>query len=505
MTTDVIALTERMPDAWALVAGLAAGGPAARVEVPDGGRGAVVQLHDAAGRPLVSVEAPQLVHAPGEARRLLGVTVPGPVWWTEVRAATAVERGAELAGTIATRLVTLLGGTVWPPGAAARDRGGAAVAGVTATAVPAAAQPAVDVLTARAAAVIQDRPVVALTAWLSDALRAAGESGRAFQLVTPRASRLTLPLRAALTGLPNRWVVRDGAGGYFDGLSGAVLRWQDGAFAAAAAPAPPRPAPAAPGPAPDAAPAPDAGVVSPAYVEATRRAATEAAAGDGPGHQLLLGFVTRAPAEDGLLLGGALEAAWRRLTGTDGPRAWGTAEPATLGWSREELTDLARRRAPRPSWFLAVGETTAGPDALATLRVARTTGGVEEDVTLAVPLRPPPEAELRALAADLAAHHGLVSLLVQRRRARADLTVPAHLEEPPSPLAFVLGGEGVDEVDRDHASRPPHPHPAPARVGPGLYYALPGAEGWDGFQRLMGHLHTGHRHRRHQEPAGPVT
>ncbi|MFG2389840.1 hypothetical protein ACGFYF_13260 [Streptomyces lavendulae] len=51
MTKDVIALTERMPDAVSVLAGLLAGDADLRVETT--GEGAVVQLCDAEGRPLV--------------------------------------------------------------------------------------------------------------------------------------------------------------------------------------------------------------------------------------------------------------------------------------------------------------------------------------------------------------------------------------------------------------------------------------------------------------------
>ncbi|MFD7511121.1 DUF6177 family protein, partial [Streptomyces sp. NPDC059853] len=180
MTTDVIALTERMPDPWSLVAGLMAGGPQTLLSV-DRAEGALLQLCDERGRPLVSVEAPLLVRLPGEVDRLLGpgTGVRGPVWWTEVRAATGVERAPQLAGTVAARLAGRLGGAVWPPDAAPADGGEAPVTGVVGAAAPAAAQSAVDVLTDRAAVVIQDRPLVAMTAWLADALRAAQASGRA--------------------------------------------------------------------------------------------------------------------------------------------------------------------------------------------------------------------------------------------------------------------------------------------------------------------------------------
>ncbi|MGK5530588.1 DUF6177 family protein [Streptomyces sp. URMC 129] len=469
MTTDVIALTERMPDAWSLVTGLMAGGPDTTVAVV--GDGAVIQLCDERGRPLASVEAPMLVHTPGEVARLLGAEVDGPVWWTEVRAATAAEGADRLAGTIATRLATRLGGSVWPPGAAAPDGGSSPVPGVATASAPAAAQPAVDVLTDRVAAVIQDRPVVAMTAWLSDALRAAVAGGRALQIVTPAGTRLSLPTRTALGGLPNRWVVRDGAGGYFDGLSGAELRWRDGAFAPA-----------------------DGGAPALAFAEATARA--EGAAD----RQLLLTFVTRHRPDRDLLLGDGLETAWRRLTGAP-PAGWGTAEPAGLPWSREELTALARDRAPEPTWFVVVGGPGPRP-AIATLRVTRTTGGVEEDVTLA--LGHPAGAAgadsaweealsgLPGLAEELGVRHGLVSLLAQWRRARGDLTVPGWLEGAPEPVAFAVGAAEVRALGGPDAMRRAQVAVGPAAFGPasrpGLYYPLADV-GWDGFQRLMTHLH----------------
>lgn len=67
---------------------------------------------------------------------------------------------------------------------------------------------------------------------------------------------------------------------------------------------------------------------------------------------------------------------------TDNPPAgWGTAEPANLPWSLRRLTDVAHDRSPEPTWVVVVGS----PDrpGLATVRISRTTAGVEEDVTLA--------------------------------------------------------------------------------------------------------------------------
>ena len=457
MTTDVIALTERMPDPWTLMAGLLAGGPDHRMVTE--ADGALIRLCDADGRPLVHVEAPQFVRTPGEVARLLGAKTDGPVWWTEIHAATSATRSTELAGVIATRLATQLGGTVWPPEATAPDGGANAVPGVTATAEHVAAQPAVDVLTDRAAVVFCDRPVVGLSAWLADALRAAAASGRACQIVTPSTTRLTQPARLALAGPPNRWVAREADGGYYDALSGARLTWQDGTFTSN-------------------------GELSEAF-----RADTTQAVRTGE-RQLLLSFVTRHPADADLTLGGPVEAAWRHLTNAP-PAGWGTAEPAGNPWSRQELTTFARRRTDTPTLLVVVGH----PDrpALAMTRIARTHSGVEQDTTFILGLPAAgtvAEEKLPGLARELAADHHLISLLAQSRSARADLAVPAHMEGPPAPVAFALGAEEIAGIGLAHASNPPLPQ-RPTTIGPanrpGLYYPLTDG-GWGHLDRLMEHL-----------------
>ncbi|MEW2527672.1 DUF6177 family protein [Streptomyces sp. NPDC047071] len=467
MTKDVIALTPGMPDPMALLAGLHAGGP--DLGVTTSADDAVIHLCTPTGRRLVSVEAPVVVHTPGEAERLLGsqVAVPEvPFWWTEARASTAVPEAEDLAGSFCGRLTLLLGGTSWPPGAATLrvvdtpDDGG-----ITAAPAPEGALPAVDVLTDATAVVLVDRPVVALTAWLSDVLRAAVASGRALHVVTPPHARLSLPLRTALTGPPNRWVVQDPDDGYYDGLSGAVLRWRDGAFA----------------------PALDRDG-RPAVAKAFRPPGSTAE------RQLTVSFRTHHAPEPDLVLGLGLEAAWRHLTGAE-PAGWGTAEPINLPWSPRQLTALARGRAPDPSQLLAVGR----PDrpALATLRVQRTRTGLAQEVTLALGLAagsPAPLDAIEPLAEALVARHGLRTLLVTLHPARADLTAPAHLEHPPAPVSFTLGAADVRAVGIAHARRPPLPHRPTAlgpAAGPALHYRFgdgTDASAWADVDRLTRHL-----------------
>ncbi|MGY5126085.1 DUF6177 family protein [Streptomyces nigrescens] len=469
MTKDVIALTQRMPDPWTMLAGLLSGGPDKLMDTA--GEGAVVRLCDGEGRPLVSVEAPLLVQVPGEAERLLGATPPPvPYWWTEARATTGVEEAEQLAGTFAARLASLADGSAWPP-EAARSLAVVKTDGVSVAPQPAAAQPAVDVLTDKVAVVIQDRPVVAMTAWLSDAFRTAAGAELGLQIVTPPGTTLSPAVRDSLGNWPSRWVVRDERDGYYDGLSGAVLRWQDGMFAPVAAADATAEDPRTP--------------VAASYQEAT-------ITGE---RQLAVTFRTVHPADDRLVLGGALESIWRELTG-DPPAGWATAEPANLPWSPRQLTDLAYERAPEPTWTVVVG--TPDRPGLATVRINRTKAGVEEHVTLTFGYGPdeePPVASLPGAAELLATRHRLQSMLVQLRKARRDLAVPPRFEGPGVPLAFVLGAEEVRQMPDDRARHTPlseQPVALGPKTRPALYYPLPGdpsdLSGWQDFERLMRHL-----------------
>ncbi|GAA1919198.1 DUF6177 family protein [Streptantibioticus ferralitis] len=467
MTKDVIALTPRMPDTRSIINALMAAGPDLRLQsIADG---AVLQLCDDGGRPLISVEAPILIQVPGETTRLLGTDVACtsiPIWWVEARASTAVDEAGRAAATFASHLADHLDGTVWPPDTALPPQALTPVdAKTTSAPTPAAVQPAVDVLTDRAAVVIQDRPVVPMSSWLSDTFRSCLVSNRALQIVTPPSTRLSLPTRTALMGPPNRWVVRNPAGGYYDGLFGTELHWHDGAFTPVGNP---------PGEVP----------VARAFCDVDVTADS----------QLLLSLRTCHPADEQLLLGGGLETAWRTLTGTP-PSGWATAEPANLPWSRPDITRLARRRVPDGTWIVAVG--TPDRPAIATMRIARTTAGVEEDVTIALGYaegEQPPFDRLPDLAAQLATEHNLHSLLAQRRAARRDLTAPGHFEDLPIPLAFAIGPKPVQEVGFHHARHAPVPV-AVQVLGcaelPGLYYPLsesPSVSSWTALQQLMRHL-----------------
>ena len=468
MTKDVIALTEQLPDPRTVAAALLSGGPDLRLRTL--GEGAVVQLTDGEGHPLVSVESPLLLAVPHEVQRLLGVRVDElgeSVWWTEVRATAATDRAQRLASVVAGRLVALLGGVLWPPEAVEEGIGVVDTRGVQVPPAPYPEQPAVDVLTDAAAVLFQDRPVLGLSSWLGNALVSAAAEDRHVQVVTPPHTLLTLPARLALAEVEGRWVVREESGGYYDGLTGVVLGWQGDSFA----------------------PVPD----SSRETGGTGTAAVFAPVPNPDERQLLVSVRTCHRADEHLLLGGALESAWQHLAG-GAPAAWGTAEPVGLPWSRRNLTDFARERAPRPTRLVVVG--TPDRPAAAALNILRTADGVEEDITLGVGYgkgEEPPFDALAGLADGLASHHGLRSALFHVRTGRRDVNAPASFETPPIPLALALGAEEARRAGAtgDRVPVPQPPRAIGARRSPGRYFCLGEADSpsnWAALRSLLGHL-----------------
>ncbi|GEC09778.1 hypothetical protein SSP24_74330 [Streptomyces spinoverrucosus] len=470
MTHDVVALTPKAPDNQTLLAGLYAGGPSLRVDSVS--EGAAIQLHTSDGVPLLTVEVPILIQVPGEVSRLFGegVRAEAPMWWTEVRATTAVKAAGQLAGSVAGRLTAVLGGTTWPPTAAHTE----VVTVSSQGGEPPAPghRPGVDILTDRAAVVFQDRPTVAATTSLTDLLQSTVASGRELQIVTPPSTHLTLPARTLLTGLPARWVVRDTEGCFYDGLTGVVLHWHDGHFT------------------------PTATTDNGARLADSFTAPAPDTKGE---RQLLLTIRTTHPADENLLLGGALEACWQILTGTP-PAGWSTAEPVNLPWSARQLTELARTHAQKatPTWLVAVG----APDrpAITAFRITHTPAGVEEHITLAVGYpagQTPPLGVLPELAETLATRHRLTSMLTHLRLARADLTTPPHHEPPPIPVSFTLGPDAVQSLGHTVAESAPgiRPRRLGATARPALHYPLgDGADpaAWQLLKRLNELFQRGH-------------
>jgi hypothetical protein len=327
--------------------------------------------------------------------------------------------------------------------------------------------PVHDVETDRVCVVLQDRPVVGLHRGLIDALAAADRDGRGVQVVTPSTSRLTVPLRMALTGGDRRWVVQGGEHRYFDGLSGEALHWSGEAFV---------------GPAD-----PDGTGDEPPYAAGAPRA-DEPREGD---EQLWLSIQlhhTRPPVAFGL----AVEAVCRAITG-EPPVGWGTAEPVTQRWRPAELSALATGRGPLPTFLTVVGggDTAdgAGRAVIGTLEIVGGPAGSTESATLAIGHRagqPPIPAELTDIVDALAREHPLTSFFAVHRFGRADLTCPAYGDGRGEPVGIALGPEALGQTDLADALALPGARQLGTPRRPTVWYDLAGE--WDAFARISQRL-----------------
>jgi Family of unknown function (DUF6177) len=312
-----------------------------------------------------------------------------------------------------------------------------------------------DVITPRSAVLVQDRPVVPFGPWLASSLRDCNQSGRSLQIVTPVATRLSLPLRLVLAGEKSPWVVGSSEDGYYDGLSGAPLYWDGGAFSLV----------------------PGARDYAPGYL--TRPSVPI-------GTHFTLTFRARYPPQE--LLGGAIERIHRSLFGRP-PLGWGTAEPATNLWAPAEITSLCHQRWGNPTWVLVTGgESETGPEAvIGTVMYTPTAEGIEESVTLVAGypegMRPPIDA-LPAVIGEVAAEHRLLSLSAQFSPGRADLTTEPRWLGRPAPVGLA--------ASRELGGGAPTPPDIPGyRIGEVWWYPLGNGlsvANWQRYEQLMRHL-----------------
>jgi hypothetical protein len=322
---------------------------------------------------------------------------------------------------------------------------------------------AVDAVTDKVAVVVQDRPVVPLTAWLVDAASACARAEQGLQVLTRSDARITLPLRNTLAGPGCRWVVREpGDTAFYDGMSGVPLAWDGSSFSIARERAAAGPSPAFARPVPDL------------------------------GAHLLLDVKLRHEATADLVLGGAVETLARVLAGGE-PAGWGVAEPAVHPWERAGLTDLCRRRTPRSTWVLFTG--SADRRFIGGLLVSRVASGVKEEITFLVGHAPGEEPDLDALpelAARFAEEGVLLSMSVQRTPGRTDLTFPARWCGAPAPVGLAVGPEAVREIGLDHAlAAPVEGRPVGPGRAPAVWYGLgdgrdPAA--WSELTSVLGHV-----------------
>jgi hypothetical protein len=312
--------------------------------------------------------------------------------------------------------------------------------------------PAADVITAKAMVVLSDRPVVGFATWLAEGLRLCSETGRGLQVVTSAESRITMPLKLVLTGPNSRWVVRS-SGGYYDGLTGVPLRWDQTAFVVE----------------------PEARAYAPAYTTPPT----------GPvGAQLTVTFrVRHAP---GTPVGGAADLMCRSLTG-DPPDGWGTAEPATGIWRVEDLAELFSSRVANATWLTVVGGAGGGRPAVGTMLLSQVGDAVEEAVTLVIGYADPREAAVGALptiVGALAAEFPLISCFAQLSPGRPDLTTAPRWLGPTAPIGLAVRG-----------SAPGPPGVTGQPIGdirsPTMWYPLGDGrqqEGWQRYEQLTGYL-----------------
>ncbi|MFD0691539.1 DUF6177 family protein [Actinomadura fibrosa] len=263
----------------------------------------------------------------------------------------------------------------------------------------------VDALTDQAMVVLQDRPVVPLSAWLARIVGECAGSGRTLQLVTPLDSRLSLPLRTAAAGAEVQWVVRN-SDGYYEGLTGRPLRWSGATFV----------------------PVPEARDYAPGFT--TRPTAPI-------GSQLTLVYRTR-HAADGYLAG-PVERLLQLLTGKL-PAGLGPAEPLEHPWRPDRLAEYARGRS--TARLIVVGDGPRPAQAICDFSTTEA-GGTAEVTTVTIgyaPADPPPLQHLPSLVGALAAEQPVASLFVQLTPGRADLTTEPRWTGAPAPVALAVAG-----------------------------------------------------------------
>jgi hypothetical protein len=469
VSRTLVALLEYPPGIPGLTRALAAAGPALRVRLA--ADGAFVQLRDKAGHLVAVVHAAQRLAVSAEAERLLDTalpdTLPAQPWWVEARTTEAGltdPTARQAMRRFADTLVEWYGGLVWQP-----EQHLPRLDGIP---IRSTGHPMVAALTEEAAVVVEDRPVVAVSVWLADALAAHARQGRGLQLVTPPGSRLTEPLATLLTAPLTRWAVAEGDG-FRDGFSGRPLHW-DERYGLVADP---------PG-----TPVADSPLRSEPVPEES-------------GHQLQVTLKADHPADPNLVLGQTVELFTEALAGA-APSLFGPTEPATLAWDTQVLTGLCRDRAPRPSWLVFTGPpASVRPEGVhafcGTLRVRRTREGLRETVTLTVSHPQEQEPDLSALVPlvrELTDRGVLHVMEVRRRRGRADLTRSPYRTGGPEPVGVALGVETVAALGVDRAlDAPVRAVPVGPPMTPAVWYDLTGdgdhgSGGWAGFGALLAHV-----------------
>jgi hypothetical protein len=291
---------------------------------------------------------------------------------------------------------------------------------------PVELSPAIDIRTDRVVVIMQDRPVVGMSAWMVDALAAAESQGLGLQLVTPATTQLTFNARATLfTGYESRWVVTEPNGeGAYDGQGGSKLQWDGQMFSAVAAGEQ------------------DKVDMSPTFTTVELELPW----------QLMITARVRYQALETTVVGKAAEQLFKDLTGA-APAGWGTAEPVTQPWNVGQLTAYCRRRAPKPTW-LSLSGGKDGLSAAGAVEIHRRPAGLEEVITMAVSTPdglPTPDA-VRKVGERLANAFTLVSFFAQGARGNGtDTNAIPHWTGVPAPMAMAVGNEALQGTGAEKA------------------------------------------------------
>ncbi|MFC0041471.1 DUF6177 family protein [Actinomadura rayongensis] len=269
-----------------------------------------------------------------------------------------------------------------------------------------------DVRTARAAVLLTDRPVIALTADLAADLAACAASGRVLQIVSAPHSRMTLALRSSMDGRHAQWIVAD-ATGYYEGTTGRPMQWTGEAFT----------------------PLPDADDYASPFVTPPRIPLGT--------HLVLTYQTTHTP---GALLGGPVERLTTLLTGAE-PVGWGATEPLTHLWSQADLTDFADAALQQGRTTRLIVRGAGRRTLMASITVtAHPTipGGLAESTVVTAghePHDPPPLAHLPQLVDLLVKAHPIASLVASLRPGAPDLTTEPRWTGTASPLGLAVNGD----------------------------------------------------------------
>jgi hypothetical protein len=226
-----------------------------------------------------------------------------------------------------------------------------------------------DYASDRLCAVIQDKPVVALTSWIAQCYAAAIRSGRNFAVITPSSAAVTLPLAVLLGGTECQWVATSPTNALYDGFTGRSLQWTvDGIT-----------------------PRSEAEVDS-SFLLAEPR----------PRGYVHVRAETVHQASFAAPIGTFTQTVFESLTG-HAPVGWGLHEPVSERWDASAVSSFTFTRSPRSTRLIVVGTPDAGSSvpvpAIALMTIERTASAVVESVELLLdredPLGP---ADLSAFA-----------------------------------------------------------------------------------------------------------